>query len=105
MSGQNLAGAKSQNRAAELFGRRLRAERDRRGWTVRETARQAGIVSFSTVSRAESGFDIYLSSAVALAGAVDIALADMVAEVKCGTCMDDPPAGFTCRTCGADGAE
>ena len=86
------------------FSRRLRAEREARGWTQRELSRRAGL-SASTPLRAELGCDLYLSAAVALAVALGVGMSALAGPFRCGRCDDFPPPGFTCRACGTNGPE
>lgn len=90
--------------AVPAFGRRVKAERERRGWSQRELARAAGL-SPPVPCRVELGRDLTLSSAVAIARAFDVPLADLAGPFDCAQCDDYPPAGFTCRACGAEGAD
>lgn len=55
------------------FGRRLRAERAARGWSLRQAAVKAG-VSQQTAWRAESGCDIAFSTAIRLAAVYGLGL-------------------------------
>jgi len=82
-----------------VFSRRVTRERERLNWSMRELARRAGMQT-NTVIRAENGYDLALSSALALAAALGVSLGALAAEPVCGTCDGTPPAGFTCGECG-----
>jgi transcriptional regulator with XRE-family HTH domain len=66
-----------------LFGRRVLRERARRGWSVRETAAKAGGLTPSTINRTENGHQVWLISALAIADALDLPLAELLAELDC----------------------
>ena len=81
------------------FGRRLRQERERRNWTLRQFGTAAG-VNATTVLRAEQGHDVALSIAAALAAGLGLPLSALLAEMECARCDGAPPAGFVCLACG-----
>jgi transcriptional regulator with XRE-family HTH domain len=64
---------------AVTFGRRVRREREARGWSASELARRAGLGCHETVYRAERGGATYLHTAAALSAALGIPLAGMLA--------------------------
>jgi len=80
-------------------GRRLRREREQRGWSLRQTAARSGVAA-ATVIRLERGHDGTLTSLIALTGVLGLSLDGLVAEVSCATCDGTPPAGFACGECG-----
>jgi transcriptional regulator with XRE-family HTH domain len=91
-----------------VFGTRVRRERMARGWSLRELAAKCD-VSFSTIHRAEiaatqsvHGRDegIGLMSAMKIAEALSIPLAELLTVPDCMACYGTPPAGFTCNQCG-----
>ena len=86
----------------ERFGRRIRRERERRGWSMRDLAGKSGL-NATTVLRVEQGRDMALSSAVAVAAALELGMDWLLAETHCGTCDGTPPAGFICSECGRKG--
>ena len=92
----------SQHGVPAVFGRRLRYERELRGWTLRQFGTAAG-VNATTVLRAEHGADVALSVALALAEALGIPLAALLTELECARCDGTPPAGFICSACGREG--
>jgi len=62
------------------FGRNLRAERSRRGWTQAELADKAGI-SPTYISRLERGEQsVSLPAAMSLAETLDVKLAELTGE-------------------------
>jgi transcriptional regulator with XRE-family HTH domain len=84
-----------------VFGRRLRRERSRRGWSMRDLAARCGEgFSPNTVQRAEDGRDITLSGAIVLAAALGTSLDALLATGECEVCDGMPPAGFICSECG-----
>jgi transcriptional regulator with XRE-family HTH domain len=87
------------------FARRLKAEREARGWSQRELTRRAGLSTQNTAARAELGHEVYLSAAVAFATALAVPLSVLAGPFRCGQCADFPPPGFTCQACGANGPE
>lgn len=82
-----------------VFARRLRAERESQGLSLRQLGGRAG-VNATTVLRAEHCSDPSLGIAVALAGALGLPLAALLAEPECARCGGTPPAGFICGSCG-----
>jgi transcriptional regulator with XRE-family HTH domain len=87
-----------------VFGRRVRRERERRGWNLRQLGDASGGVSVNTVMRVEAGNDVMLSNAIMLSAAFGASLGDMLDESSCQTCDGIPPAGFICKECGREGA-
>jgi transcriptional regulator with XRE-family HTH domain len=45
-----------------------------------------------------------LGSLISFATVLGCKVADLLYEPSCGTCLDAPPAGFTCNECGTGGA-
>ena len=82
------------------FGRRLRAERERRGWSIKQVSIACGI-SHVTLGGAEKGQDFPLSGAIALAAKYGLSLDVLLAEPECPTCDGVPPAPFICPDCPA----
>ena len=87
-----------------VFGMRVREARTARGWSARELARKTEL-SPSTITRIEAAHATFLAYAVAVAEALGVPLAALLEPVSCARCLDHPPAGFTCRSCGSEGEE
>jgi transcriptional regulator with XRE-family HTH domain len=85
-----------------VFGRQVRTHRTARGWTLRAMAPLAGLRP-SALHRIESGESTTLATAGRIAAALGVPLAVLVTEAECGHCLGAPPAGGTCRECGAAG--
>ena len=85
-----------------VFGARVRRERQRRGWPLRELSAKSGVTinSLSLVERDLGG--IGLNSAARIADALGLPLGDLLKPPSCATCYDAPPPGFTCNACGAE---
>jgi transcriptional regulator with XRE-family HTH domain len=87
-----------------VFGKRARKARLARRWSVRELAdRSGGVLSPSTITRAERGREIVLGAALAIAGALGLTASELLAEPECARCDGEPPAGFSCPDCGRTG--
>jgi transcriptional regulator with XRE-family HTH domain len=87
-----------------LFGKRVRAIRRARNWTLRELEDKSG-VSREVISRAELGrHDVSFSRAVAIADALELSLDALTAPPSCQFCDGMPGRGQTCR-CGRTGPE
>ncbi len=90
--------------AAARFGQRVAARRSERGWSMRELCARAGLPAApSVIKRLEDTGGVSLDIAARVARALGVSL-DGLTE-PCAACGDSPPAGFTCRACGADGPE
>jgi len=88
-----------------VFGKRARKARLERRWSVREMAdRSGGVLSPSTITRAERGREIVLGAALAIAGALGLTASELLAEPECARCDGNPPAGFSCPDCDRTGA-
>jgi transcriptional regulator with XRE-family HTH domain len=97
-----------------IVANNITANRRRLGWRladVSDRTEQAGKrVGVSTLSRIENGRDghrtvvISVDDLVALAAAFDTSPENLLTErtPNCAACMDAPPPGFACRTCGAE---
>lgn len=82
--------------------KRLRAEQ---GLTFRQLAEKTGL-AFSLIHRAEHGKGTSLYHAGRIADGLGVPLAAMLEPLtppSCSRCLDHPPAGFTCNTCGKKG--
>lgn len=91
---------RGKNTVPAAFGRRLQQERKRRGWTMADTARKCDMTE-NTVERAESGNEMMLSNAVALATLYGCSLDDFLLKEPCKMCVGLPPDGYRCLACGA----
>lgn len=87
-----------------IFGQRIKRERERRGWSLRDLAGKCGHAAPSTPLRAEQGHDLWLSSALAIAAAFGLPLGEMLAEPECAHCDGKPPTGWICPKCRREGA-
>ena len=89
--------------ASARFGRRIAAERKRRGWSTTALAGKAG-TGRTVIMKLERGTQgCTLDSAVLLADALGISLDGL--SGPCGQCHDRPPSGFTCDACGTAGPQ
>ncbi|MHB9857654.1 helix-turn-helix domain-containing protein [Streptomyces sp. YIM S03343] len=97
---------------SRAVGANVAALRKARGISQRtlasETQRVGKPVGFSTIRRMEkaatpgaSPVAIYVDDVVSLAAVLGVTVQHLITTPKCNACMDKPPAGFACRTCGA----
>jgi transcriptional regulator with XRE-family HTH domain len=91
------------NSVPAAFGQRIKRERERRGWSLRELSGKSNVAT-STVIRIEKGRDTALSSALTVTAALGLSLADACAEPECIQCDGKPPPGFICSACGREKA-
>lgn len=94
----------SERTPAARFGERVAAKRAERGWSMRDLCARAGLPAEpSAIQRIEKGggHGAGLNVAVPIARALGISLDGLCGP--CERCADHPPAGFTCKTCGAEG--
>lgn len=98
---------------SRVVGAHIHALRTARGWSLREVGRQTEIagkpVGYLTVGRIERNRDpsrpavaVIVDDPVALATVFGLKPQGLLTAPGCFTCMDNPPAGFACRTCGAE---
>ncbi|MEU1497329.1 helix-turn-helix transcriptional regulator [Streptomyces sp. NPDC005732] len=98
--------------ASRIVGARVHALRTERGWTLRETARQVEAagkpIGYATIQRLERNRNpaapvvaVIVDDLIALAIVFGLRPDELLAAPDCVACMDKPPAGFACRTCGA----
>ncbi len=98
---------------SRAVGANVATLRAMRGWSQRALARQTGTtgkpVGFSTIRRMERAADpgatpvaIYVDDVASLATALGVTVQRLITPPKCRACMDQPPPGFACRTCGAE---
>ena len=99
--------------ASRIVGAHVHALRTERGWSLREVGRQAGLagkpIGYLTVGRIERNRDpaqpavaVIVDDLVALATVFGLRPEQLLTPPGCFDCMDKPPAGFTCRSCGAE---
>jgi hypothetical protein len=83
-----------------------------RRWSQRTLAKNTQLtgkpVGFSTICRMEkaatpgaSPVAIYVDDVASLATALGVTVQQLITPPNCLACMDSPPPGFACRTCGA----
>ena len=94
--------------------RNTAVRRAARGWTLRQvsdrTATAGKRIVISTLSRIENARDghkrvvISVDDLVVLAAAFEVSPEELLTrwEPTCTACMDSPPTGFACRTCGTE---
>lgn len=98
---------------SRIVGAHIHALRTARGWSQRGLARQTETagkpVGFSTITRIERGRDpqeavvaVIVDDLVALATVFGLRPEQLLTAPACFACMDHPPTGFACRTCGAE---
>mgnify|MGYP003945346157 CR=1 FL=1 len=85
-----------------------------RGWHLRQLSDRCAAsgkrIAISRLSRIETAADgsrtleISVDDLVALATAFETPVEQLLTpwEPKCSACLDSPPTGFACRTCGAE---
>nr|WP_238356310.1 helix-turn-helix transcriptional regulator [Kribbella italica] len=83
----------------------MRQRRDALGISQKVLARKVslerGWTEQATIARIETGKrGVSLADAIALAQALSCELGDLLTPVKCQACKDNPPAGYSCQTCG-----
>jgi transcriptional regulator with XRE-family HTH domain len=99
--------------ASRIVGARTHALRTTRGWSIREMERQTEAagkpVHYQTIGRIERNRSheqpavaVIVDDLIALAAAFGLNPQDLLAAPNCFACMDKPPAGFACRSCGAE---
>ena len=84
------------------FGHRLKRERERRSWTLRDVSGKSGVAT-ATVLRMENGNDASLSTVVAVTSALGLSIDALTAETECAACDGAPPEGFICSECRREG--
>ena len=92
----------------------LTALRRARGWGLRDVSdrtaaagKRVGISSLSRIENARDGHRrvvVSVDDLVALAAAFEVRPEQLLTswEPKCTACLDTPPPGFACRSCGAE---
>jgi transcriptional regulator with XRE-family HTH domain len=98
---------------SRIVGAHIHALRTARGWSLREVARQTQVagkpIGYTTIGRIENGRDpgqpavaAIVDDLVALATVFGLRPEQLLTAPACFICMDKPPPGFACRTCGAE---
>lgn len=98
---------------SRTVGAHIHTLRTARGWSLREVARQTEVagkpIGYSTIGRIESNRDpnhpavaVIVDDLVTLAAVFGVRPEQLLTAPCCFVCMDKPPAGFACRTCGAE---
>ncbi|MCX5000906.1 helix-turn-helix domain-containing protein [Streptomyces longwoodensis] len=98
---------------SRTVGANVRALRTKGGWSQRALAKNteaAGkTVGFSTICRMEKASTpgapavaVYIDDVVSLAATLNVTVQQLITSPACLACMDSPPPGFACRTCGAE---
>lgn len=98
--------------ASRIVGAHIHALRTARGWSLREVGRLTEVagkpIGYSTIGRIENGrhqhepaVAVIVDDLIALATVFGLRPEQLLTAPGCFVCMDKPPAGFTCRTCGA----
>lgn len=115
LGGQPLRGPRTDPlTVSRTVGANVAALRSVRGWSQRGLAQQTEIkgskpVGFSTIARMEKRAQpteepvaVYIDDVVSLAETFGVTVQELITPPKCMACMDNPPAGFACRACGAE---
>lgn len=98
---------------SRTVGANVRNLRTMRGWSQRALARNTEVtgkpVGFSTICRMEKAsapdappVAVYVDDVVSLAATLNVTVHQLITTPNCPACMDSPPPGFACRTCGAE---
>jgi transcriptional regulator with XRE-family HTH domain len=98
---------------SRTIGAHIHTLRTEHGWSLREVARQTELagkpVGYLTIGRIERNRDparpavaVIVDDLVALATVFGLKPEQLLTAPGCFICMDKPPTGFTCRTCGAE---
>lgn len=98
---------------SRTVGAHVATLRAARGWTLRGLARIAAgnghAIGYATIGRFERAaapdakpVAVSVDDLVALATAFGVPPTRLLTAPACFVCMDQPPAGFACRTCGVE---
>lgn len=98
---------------SRIVGAHIHALRTARGWSLREVARQTEAagkpIGYTTISRIERNRDpnepavaVIVDDLVTLAAVFGLRPEQLLTAPDCFVCVDKPPVGFACRTCGAE---
>ena len=88
--------------AVRNFGVHLSARMRALGWDQSALQEHAAITP-QTAARAINGTGVSLELADKIAALAGLTLAVMTGPYTCGTCAGQPPAGYGCLECGAEG--
>jgi transcriptional regulator with XRE-family HTH domain len=97
---------------SRTVGAHIHTLRTARGWSLREVSRlteAAGKpIGYNTISRLENNRDpdqpavaVIVDDLVTLAAVFGLRPEQLLTAPDCFVCMDKPPVGFQCRSCGA----
>lgn len=99
---------------SRAVGQNVRALRQLHGWSQRELARRTETsgtgraVDFNTVCRMERSREpaatpvaVSVDTLVSLAAVLGVPPDRLLRMPQCRACLDSPPPGFACRSCGA----
>jgi transcriptional regulator with XRE-family HTH domain len=84
------------------FAVRMNHDLKVRGWKRSDLARKSGL-DYAYVNPIAHGDTVYLGRAAKIAAVLGRTLDEMIQPWGCGTCNGQPPAGFTCNSCGTEG--
>lgn len=84
------------------LGRRVHDLRTERGWSLRHLGGLASVHE-ATLSKIENGADTTIGTAARIAATFGVPVAGLLRPFWCLHCLDAPPRGFTCDTCGVSG--
>ena len=98
---------------SRIVGAHIHQLRTARGWSLRNLERltqAAGKpIGYATIGRLERNRDparpavaVIVDDLVTLAAALGVKPEQLLTAPGCFVCMDQPPAGFACRRCGAE---
>ena len=102
------------DRVSLVVARNITGLRRARGWSMRQLSDRCADagkrIAISRLSRIETARDgsrvleVSVDDLVALAAAFEVSTDHLLApwDPKCTACLDCPPPGFACRTCGAE---
>jgi transcriptional regulator with XRE-family HTH domain len=98
---------------SRIVGAHIHTLRTARGWSLREVGRQTEMtgkpIGYTTIGRIENNRDpdhpavaVIVDDLVTLAALFGVRPEQLLTAPNCFTCMDKPPTGFACRTCGTE---
>jgi len=112
VTGKN-ARTESDVQVSRIVAENVRRLREARGLSLRGLTRKvvenghrmnpSSLCRIEIGTHATGGFrPVTVDELVALAKVFELPPERLLAEPKCHACLDSPPAGFACRTCGAE---